>query len=1416
MTKDMLSPDYLFEVSWEVCNKVGGIHTVISTKALSLVNQFGSNYILIGPDVWREEGKNPEFEEDKKLFKAWRDKAAEEGLMIRVGRWNIAGNPIAVIVDYSGFIAQKDEIFSRFWETYKLDSLAGAWDYIEASLFGYAAGKVIESFVKFHLSIRDKTVAQFHEWMTGTGILYLKDTAPQISTIFTTHATVLGRAIAGNGQPLYGRLESYNADSKAIEFNVVAKQSLEKISAQQADCFSTVSEITSHECKQFLQKPVDIITPNGFEDTFVPQGANFEENRIHAREKFFEVAEGLMGYSIDRKATLIATSGRYEFKNKGIDLFIDALGELNKSDNIKNQIVAFILIPANHYGPRKDLLSRLDHTNQGPCDNDQFLTHNLHDPNWDPILKRINQNNLHNTQEDKVKVVFVPSYLNGDDGIFNMPYYKLLIGLDMTVFASYYEPWGYTPLESVAFHVPTITTNLAGFGLWVEQAYPNTQNAMYIAHRTDENEHDVVSEIVTAISKNTALTPDKVEQARNGACEISKSALWKNLIEHYYQAYHIALQKQSSREHLFTEKERSEHAAQPVMKFSMANEPSWKKILVQKNISEKLRPLEELTKNLWWSWDAEAIALFRSIDPDLWSSCNGNPISFLDSLPYTRMLKLEKDMDFIYRMNSVYNRFTQYMGEAPKKEKPQVAYFSMEFGLHDSLKIYSGGLGLLAGDYLKEASDQNYPMAGVGLFYRYGYFKQVLTAKGEQQASYEIQQFSQTPAHPVRDENGNWVTIHIAWPGRTLYVRLWKVMVGRIPLYLLDTDTVENNEADRSISYNLYGGDWENRLKQEIVLGIGGIRALSAVGINANLYHCNEGHAAFIGIERLRHFIMDKKLTFGEALEIVRSSTIFTTHTPVPAGHDAFEESMIRIYMGHYPDRLNISWNQFISLGRSNPDNTTEKFSMSFLAANLSQEINGVSRLHGKVSQEIFRSLYKGYAAEELHIGYVTNGVHLPTWTSDSWLKLYKETFGDDFLSNQSDKVRWEKIYGVPDAKIWKLRNEHRELLINHIKTYLKETGVKRYEDPKLLLSMSEKFDKKTLTIGFARRFATYKRAHLLFSDLDRLSRIVNNPYQPVQFVFAGKAHPNDKAGQDLIKMIVEISKRPEFLGKIIFLPNYEIGLAKVLVSGVDIWMNTPTRPLEASGTSGEKAVMNGVLHFSVLDGWWAEGYVHDAGWALLEENTYQNTTYQDQLDAQTIYNLLENEIVPQFYKRDENDVPTNWVRYIKNSIAKVAPNFTMTRMMNDYDRFFYSKMMKRSQKIVANDYDLAKEISTWKKKIARSWESIDVVEIDNSDIQKTDVVLGKEYTGRVIIDLNELDPDDIGVELVVVESKNEKEYKVVYTQEFKRDKVEGKIVHYSTKMVPTAPGTFEYGIRIYPQHPDLPHRQDMNYLTWI
>ena len=843
-------------------------------------------------------------------------------------------------------------------------------------------------------------------------------------------------------------------------------------------------------------------------------------------------------------------------------------------------------------------------------------------------------------------------------------------------------------------------------------------------------------------------------------------------------------------------------------------EPVWKKIIVDSNLPESLSPLRDLSRNLWWVWNTEVRELFEYIDAEIWEDCQHNPIVLLEEVNYKRFVQLEKDKQFITKMKQAHSLLNKYLDERKILEGPQIAYFSMEYGLHDSLKIFSGGLGILAGDYLKEASDSKVNLVAVGLLYRYGYFKQSLGINGEQIANYEAQHFSKIPVQPALDINGEWISVEVEYPGRKITANVWQVNIGSVKLFLLDADRPENEDRDRSITHHLYGGDNENRLKQEMLLGLGGIRALNKLGYKSDVYHCNEGHAAFIGIERLAGLIANEGLTFAEAKEVVRVSTVFTTHTPVPAGHDSFHVDLFRYYMDSFPGRIGLNWDEFMLLGKANVNE--DHFNMSYLACNLSQGINGVSMLHGDVSKMVLKHMYPGFLEEELEIGYVTNGVHYSTWTAPEWKAIHNKYFGKTFPGSQLDFEAWKNIYNVPDNEIWKLRESLRKKSIDYIKMRFSDNWIKLHQHPKLVSEIIGKLDPKALTIGFARRFATYKRGYLLFRNLERLEKIVNNPKQPVQFIFAGKAHPADKAGQDLIKNIVEISKRPEFRGKILFIQNYDMNLAKTLLQGVDVWLNTPTRPLEASGTSGEKGVMNGTMHFSVLDGWWVEGYKKDAGWALPAERTFDYQDFQDELDAETIYNILEEEIVPSFYTRNNNDIPEKWVGYIKNTIAQVAPNFTTARMIRDYKDRYYNPQFERSEKVKANNFEMAREMAAWKYKISKVWESIEVKSIEIADGITNKMKIGQEYPVNVYLDLKGLTCSEIGLELVITENGNKDNARIIETVELLAETCEGTVCCYKHNLHPNHPGTFNYGFRIYAKNKNLAHRQDFRYVRWI
>lgn len=847
-----------------------------------------------------------------------------------------------------------------------------------------------------------------------------------------------------------------------------------------------------------------------------------------------------------------------------------------------------------------------------------------------------------------------------------------------------------------------------------------------------------------------------------------------------------------------------------------SNDPIWKDVYSQSKLPASLEVLKEMSTNLWWVWNYEGAKLFGKIDPILWKKTEGNPVQLLQNLSFQRTEEILADKELMAEIAKVYADFKAYMNVKPDQTKPSVAYFSMEYGLTNVLKIYSGGLGVLAGDYLKEASDSNVDMCAVGFLYRYGYFTQTLSMDGQQIANYEAQNFNSLPLVQVMEENGEPMVLEVPYPGRTVYAHIWKVSVGRVPLYLMDTDIPQNSEWDRSITHQLYGGDWENRMKQEYLLGIGGIMMLNKLGIKKQIYHCNEGHAALINAQRLVDYIQKEGLSFNQAMEVVRASSLYTVHTPVPAGHDYFDEGLFGRYMGEFPNKLGISWQEFIDMGRVNPG-SNEKFCMSTFALNTCQEANGVSWLHGKVSQRMFAPIWKGYFPEELHVGYVTNGVHMPTWASTEWKEFFYKRFHKNFYADQSNQKYWEAIQSMPDEDIWNIRQTLKNKLIKYVKNEYKTTWLKNQGDPAKVVSILEKINPNALLIGFGRRFATYKRAHLLFTDLDRLAKIVNNEQFPIQFVFTGKAHPADGGGQGLIKHIIEISRRPEFQGKIIFLENYDMRLARHLIAGVDVWLNTPTRPLEASGTSGEKAEMNGVLNFSVLDGWWYEGYREGAGWALTDKRTYENQQYQDQLDAATIYQMLESEIIPTYYAKNSKGYSPEWIQYIKNSMSQIAYNYTMKRMLDDYINRFYKKLATRSAVLTKDNYAKAKEIAAWKEEVAAHWDCFEVTSFTcDADFAANGPVVGKESTFNLVIDRHEL-VGMLGAEAIITKEDPEKHQTVIVEKaEFELKKEEGTHMYFELKITPTEAGNHKLGFRIFPKNPNLPHRMDFAFIRWI
>jgi len=846
------------------------------------------------------------------------------------------------------------------------------------------------------------------------------------------------------------------------------------------------------------------------------------------------------------------------------------------------------------------------------------------------------------------------------------------------------------------------------------------------------------------------------------------------------------------------------------------NNAKLKRIFIEPKLPEGLAPLLELANNLWWSWNHDAIDLFRTLDNDRLEALNYNPIALLDELSIERAEELLADKTFVAAMQRVHKAFKAYMQVKPADKDPKIAYFCMEYGLHQSMRLYSGGLGVLAGDYLKEVSDRNVNFTAVGLLYRYGYFQQGISLHGEQIHHADPAKFTQLPLSPVRDSHGEWIKVHLTLAGRTVWAKVWCLQVGRVPLYLLDTDIDDNRWEDRSITHQLYGGDNENRLRQEILLGVGGLRALQQIGLQPDIFHLNEGHAAFLGLERLRYYIKEKNMPLAEALEVVRSTQLFTTHTPVPAGHDTFSENLLRSYIYEYAYALDISWDDIMAMGRINRKDPNELFNVSHLAIRTSQEVNGVSRLHGEVSQKMFNELYPDYNYAESHIGYVTNGVHFDTWIAREWLELYQTTFGKGFFEDQTNRKYWSKIHQVPDAKIMEIRRKLKKRLLDWASETLQADLTRRGENPRSIFEVLNAIKDNALVIGFARRFATYKRANLLFTNEKRLVEIVNNSDRPVIFIFAGKAHPADKGGQEFIRLIYNVTQNPLFKGKVLFLENYSMEMAKLLVQGVDIWLNNPTRPKEASGTSGMKAVLNGVMNFSVLDGWWCEGYKPGAGWALPEEETYADPLLQNELDAETIYNILENDIIPTYYETDKDGISKAWVSHIKNTIADIAPDFVMKRQLDDYQERFYSKLWVRSRKLKENSYQPTADLVKWKSRIRNTWDVIELIKLEAPDTFNRSLPLGEHFKAEVSLHIHQLNQADLGVEVVFFKRHSETSLELISCHTLDSVRQEGPAALWRCDFQPQTAGVFEFGFRLYPAHPLLAHRQDFGLVRWL
>ena len=849
------------------------------------------------------------------------------------------------------------------------------------------------------------------------------------------------------------------------------------------------------------------------------------------------------------------------------------------------------------------------------------------------------------------------------------------------------------------------------------------------------------------------------------------------------------------------------------------------RITVNPQLPKRIEKLSEISNNLWWSWNTEFLRLFQRIDGDLWENSNKNPIKFLKHVSQERLENVAKDVNFLKEYDKIVEDFEGYMNSKstwfskkyPEEKDDLIAYFSAEYGLDQTIPIYSGGLGILSGDHLKSASDLGIPLVAVGLLYKNGYFNQKIDGDGNQQTEYNDIDLYDLPINPVKNDIGDDLVIYVKFPKRRLYLKVWSIKVGRVTLYLLDSDIEKNNPEDRDVTLRLYGGDQEMRIRQEIVLGQAGVELLTKyLKLKPTVYHMNEGHSAFLTLELMKNIIKDKQVSFDVAKDIASSKTVFTTHTPVPAGNDIFPLDLVEKYFKDFWPRLGLTREEFLRLGMKPGKELDNGFNMGILALKIAGKKNGVSKLHGAVSRELFGEIWPNIAANEAPIGYVTNGIHTCSWLAPRMKELFNKYLIPYWQDNMHQDQVWEKIRNVPNDKLWNIHNDRKVKLLRLVKdnTYerLRRSGYS-YED---INEITSKLNPNALTIGFARRFATYKRATLIFKDLERITQILNNADRPVQLIFAGKAHPQDKEGQDLIRYIHQISMMPQFKGKIFLLENYNIAMSRYLISGVDVWLNNPRRPMEASGTSGQKASVNGVINFSVLDGWWAEGYTQNNGWTIGSNQEYDSYEAQDQADSQSLYRTLEEKIIPTFYDRDKNGMPTKWIELMKNSIITTGGKYSTARMLVDYTNNYYMPLCKLTKKYYG-DIDNVAAFNSWKKDLYTNWKDVKITQTEN-DLDNITIDAGNKIEVACEVTLPNIDVDNITVQVYygkILENGIVEDISII-PMELTEENPEERKYYYTAKIELTTGGNYGYTFRVMPKNEMILEPANLDLIKWV
>jgi phosphorylase/glycogen(starch) synthase len=1244
-------------------------------------------------------------------------------------------------------------------------------------------------------------VVHAHGWQAGAALLATKARVPAAATVFTLHSTALGRALSTAGRsPLEG-LEERPPAELAEAHGVRAEHSMEAACVRAADVLTSVSEVTADEAQALHGRRPDVLLPNGIDLGVIAELAGPEDPKA-VRRRLVAEASRFLGEDVS-DAVLLGTSGRYELHNRGLDVLLEALARLEGPG--RPRVVLFAFFPAGNSGVKAEMIERRSGGGGGgPVG---LSTHNLFDEEKDPAAEACRRLGIGNAPGSRVKVVHVPATLGPGDGFLDLPYEAVLGALDLTCFPSYYEPWGHAPQESLAVGVPTVVSDYGGFGRWALAQGLGEASGVTVLRRVSKKRAEIVVDLEGRLEAFLAAKPGSPPRVPAATARATAAlTAWSEFFAHHEAAHREALARAAQRaERAPAAPPRAKRSLE--VKPTLASTPRLTPFDVTAGLPAPLGGLERVARNFWWCWDAHAPSLFEDLDPALWAACRRNPVALLQQVDPAVLQRRSADRAYLRRLAATLARFeaamsedradllvgTDASGKGPlfTSARP-VAYFSAEFGIHESLPIYGGGLGVLAGDHLKSASDLGVPLVGVGLFYRMGYLRQRLTAAGEQTVVDVENDPHALALERVRVAGGAPLEVKVPLPGRTLALRAWRARVGRVSLYLLDSDAPSNQPEDRDITRNLYGGDAGTRILQEIVLGRGGARLLAGLGLHPAVYHMNEGHAAFLALERVSRLVGEEGLPFDAARELVRATTTFTTHTPVPAGHDRFSEDLVRRYFSDADQWVGLPWDRFYDLGRTREG----EFNMTWLALSFASYVNGVSRLHERASRRLLADYWPGLLEDELPVRSITNGVHLPTWTSPR--------IGEVLGLDGSRPVVGEDFRAPADGKaLWRAHVLLKKDLLVRARASLEAAFHARSDSPALLHEILQGLTEDALLVGFARRFAPYKRAHLLFQDLERLKALVSDAARPVRILVAGKAHPRDERGREILRDIAARSRGPDLAGRVVFLEDYDIGLARALVQGVDVWLNTPTRNEEASGTSGMKAAANGALNLSIADGWWAEAGDGEIGWTIGHGAAlYADPSLQDQFDGAALHRLLEEEVVPLYFRRGRDGFPKDWVARMARSLSTLPPVFDATRMVREYFDQAYQPL-GRSAAARAAAVAAAKDLAREGQRIRRGFPGVKVLEAHIAD--QGELKVGDALDVTLDVALGDLAPADVRVELVVgrARGKSVADPVLVPLAVAPHPSSANGAVRYEGRYVIAAPGHYAHGLRIRARHPE-------------